>query len=338
MDSSECHNRLDVSSKSSQSSNGSSAVPKVVTIEWHMLDKEKFFPLSLTSSFCIRSLLYPLTVVKTKIQVQRHNSIYKGTFDALWKISMTEGIHGLYKGFWVSTFQLFSGLAYITSYESVREMLLRQGVTDSRLRALCGGAAASVVSQSIIVPFDIVSQHMMVIGQKHGRSVLNPLKIEYQRANSRELATRLIRAVYTQSGVLGFYRGYFASLLIYVPNSAMWWTLYHTYQGVLPQLLPTATPALVTQCLSASLGGATTVILTNPLDLLRARLQVHASDNVTLTSTLRHLWKEERWLVFSKGLSARGIQSVVHSSIIIAGYETVKRLSIHGDYQHLVRW
>ncbi|KAA0201283.1 hypothetical protein HAZT_HAZT006835 [Hyalella azteca] len=292
MDSSECHNRLDVSSKSSQSSNGSSAVPKVVTIEWHMLDKEKFFPLSLTSSFCIRSLLYPLTVVKTKIQVQRHNSIYKGTFDALWKISMTEGIHGLYKGFWVSTFQLFSGLAYITSYESVREMLLRQGVTDSRLRALCGGAAASVVSQSIIVPFDIVSQHMMVIGQKHGRSVLNPLKIEYQRANSR----------------------------------------------VLPQLLPTATPALVTQCLSASLGGATTVILTNPLDLLRARLQVHASDNVTLTSTLRHLWKEERWLVFSKGLSARGIQSVVHSSIIIAGYETVKRLSIHGDYQHLVRW
>lgn len=42
---------------------------KIVTIEWHMLDKRKFFPLSMTSSFCIRCLLHPLSVIKTKIQV-----------------------------------------------------------------------------------------------------------------------------------------------------------------------------------------------------------------------------------------------------------------------------
>ena len=66
------------------------------------------------------------------------------------------------------------------SYESVRDILLRNGVEDSRIRALCGGAAASVVGQTIIVPFDIISQHMMVIGQKHGNSVLNPLNIEYK--------------------------------------------------------------------------------------------------------------------------------------------------------------
>ncbi|KAF2362549.1 Mitochondrial substrate/solute carrier [Trinorchestia longiramus] len=303
-----------------------------------MLNKLKFFPLSLTSSFCIRSLLYPLTVVKTKIQVQKHNSVYKGTFDALWKISMTEGIHGLYRGFWVSAFQLFSGLAYISSYETVREMLLQQGITDSRLRALCAGAAASVVGQSIVVPFDVISQHVMVIGQQHGRSVLNPLNIEYQKVSNREVTARIIRALYTQHGVLGFYRGYKASLLIYVPNSAMWWSLYHTYQGVLPQMLPVTSPALVTQCLSASLGGATTALLTNPLDLLRARLQVHASEKMTIMSALQHLWKEERWRIFSKGLSARCIQSVVHSSIIIGGYESVKRLSVYDDYQHVVRW
>ena len=62
----------------------------------------------------------------------------------------------------------------------MREVLLVNGVTDSRVRALCGGAAASIVSQTIIVPFDVISQHVMVIGQKHGKTVLNPLNIDYQ--------------------------------------------------------------------------------------------------------------------------------------------------------------
>ena len=42
---------------------------KNFVIEWHMLDKNKFFPLSMASSFCIRSCLHPLIVVKTRLQV-----------------------------------------------------------------------------------------------------------------------------------------------------------------------------------------------------------------------------------------------------------------------------
>ena len=34
-----------------------------------MLDKTKFFPLSMASSFCVRGMLHPLTVVKTRLQV-----------------------------------------------------------------------------------------------------------------------------------------------------------------------------------------------------------------------------------------------------------------------------
>lgn len=311
---------------------------KVVTIEWHMLDKRKFFPLSMTSSFCIRCFLHPLSVIKTRIQVQKQSSVYTGTFDAFYKISVTEGVGGLYRGFWISTFQLLSSVAYMASYESVREVLLQNGVTDSRVRALCGGAAASIVSQTIIVPFDIISQHMMVIGQKHGHSVLNPLNIDYQRASNREVASRLVRAVYTRSGVIGFYRGYTASLLTYVPNSALWWTLYHTYQESVSQVLPAGVPALVTQCISASLGGATTAVISNPLDILRARLQVHAAAKVSILSVSRQLWAEERWRMFRKGLSARLLQTVVYSSVIIAGYESVKRLSVHDQYKHMVHW
>lgn len=90
---------------------------------------------------------------------------------------------GLYKGFWMSAFQLVSGIFYITTYENVRHFLQQRGVRDSRVRALAGGACASLVGQTIIVPFDVISQHMMVLGQAEGygksRIVVNPLKIDY---------------------------------------------------------------------------------------------------------------------------------------------------------------
>lgn len=44
------------------------------------------------------------------------------------------------------------------------------------------------------------------------------------------------RQIYRRDGFAGFYRGYGASLMAYVPNSAMWWAFYHLYQGTDLQL------------------------------------------------------------------------------------------------------
>lgn len=41
---------------------------------------------------------------------------------------------------------------------------MAQKNVDGRIRALVGGGCASVVSQTIVVPFDIISQHLMVLG------------------------------------------------------------------------------------------------------------------------------------------------------------------------------
>lgn len=62
-----------------------------------MMDRRKFYPLSFFCSLSVRASLYPLTVVKTRLQIQKQSTVYKGTFDALSKIYSTEGIAGLYK-------------------------------------------------------------------------------------------------------------------------------------------------------------------------------------------------------------------------------------------------
>lgn len=101
------------------------------------------------------------------------------------------------------------------------------------------------------------------------------------------------RQIYRRDGFAGFYRGYGASLMAYVPNSAMWWAFYHLYQGTdyinaylffsylrnvsdeLYRILPEWVSHLFIQSVAGTLGGFTTTIITNPLDIIRARLQVN---------------------------------------------------------------
>lgn len=68
------------------------STPFIKTIEWDMMDKGKFFPLSMLSSFSVRCCLYPLTVIKTQLQVQFKSDVYKGMIDAGTKIYGKEGI------------------------------------------------------------------------------------------------------------------------------------------------------------------------------------------------------------------------------------------------------
>lgn len=94
--------------------------------------------------------------------------------DACRKIHKVEGFSGLYRGFWISSIQIVSGVFYVSTYEGVRHLLTDTpvGHMDSKVKALIAGGAASLVGQTIVVPFDVLSQHLMVLGinnTKHGR-------------------------------------------------------------------------------------------------------------------------------------------------------------------------
>ena len=97
-----------------------------------------------------------------------------GMIDAFRKIYTLEGVSGLYRGFWISSIQIVSGVFYVSTYEGVRHILKTDPATaklDSRIKAFIGGGAASLVGQTIVVPFDVLSQHLMVLGVsfKHGK-------------------------------------------------------------------------------------------------------------------------------------------------------------------------
>nr|CAG4636299.1 EOG090X08ST [Eubosmina coregoni]SVE69892.1 EOG090X08ST [Eubosmina coregoni] len=311
-------------------------MPFIRTIEWEMLDKKKFFPLSIASSFTIRTTLYPLTLVRTRLQVQRGTEIYKGTWDAFKKIYKYEGGKGLYKGFFVNVFSIVSGAFYVLTYENVRHILQANNVTDTKLRALLGGGSASLVAQTIIVPVDVVSQRLMMIGQTVDGVNHSPAASGPTAKSKTRLALAVTKDVYQRDGWRGFYKGYTASLFTYVPSSALWWAFYHLYQDNIHGLFPSWFPLLGVQCTSAVLGGVTTTTLINPIDIIRARLQVQRLDSIG--QAFQILWKEERFHMVTKGLTARMIQSTFYSFSIILGYESVKRMSVKEQYRDQIRW
>lgn len=77
--------------------------PRIHVIEWGMMDRTKFLSLTVVNSLLLRSVLYPLVLIKTRLQVQKQNTVYTGSLDAFKKILRTEGFCGLYKGEFHST-------------------------------------------------------------------------------------------------------------------------------------------------------------------------------------------------------------------------------------------
>uniref|UniRef100_A0A8B9J065 Solute carrier family 25 member 44 n=1 Tax=Amazona collaria TaxID=241587 RepID=A0A8B9J065_9PSIT len=213
-------------------------------IEWEHLDKRKFYVLGICMTMMIRIL-------------------------------RTEGTAGLYRGFLVNTFTLISGQCYVTTYELTRKYVARYN-NNNAVKSLVAGGSASLVAQSITVPIDVVSQHLMM--QRKGES-MGRFKVRNQDGKRLLVFGQtkdIIVQIFKADGFRGFYRGYVASLLTYIPNSAVWWPFYHFYAEQLSGLTPKDCPHLLLQAISGPLAAATASTLTNPMDVIRARVQVRA--------------------------------------------------------------
>ncbi|XP_012670300.2 solute carrier family 25 member 44b [Clupea harengus] len=306
-------------------------------IEWEDLDKRKFYSFGVFMTMSIRATVYPATLIRTRLQVQKGKSLYNGTLDAFVKIVRAEGVKGLYRGFMVNTFTLISGQAYITTYELVRKYVSTYS-TNNAFKSLVAGGSASLVAQSITVPIDVISQQLMMQGQGEH---LTRFRVKPKLPGAKYKATfgqtrDIIAQIFATDGLRGFYRGYMASLLTYIPNSAVWWPFYHFYAEQLSNMAPSNCPHLLLQAMAGPLAAATASTVTNPMDVVRARVQVEG--RTSIIGTFKQLIAEEGFWGMTKGLSARIIASTPTAIVMVVGYETLKRVSLRPELVDSRHW
>ncbi|CAD5207691.1 unnamed protein product [Bursaphelenchus okinawaensis] len=328
-------------------------------IEWNHLNLYKFYPMALATSWTVRCMLYPMSVVKSRLQLQKQNNVYRGMTHAFSSILKSEGPTALYRGFWVTLPQLSASFVYSSVYEKFRHLISdHTNLKAPQLISACAGGAASICTQFVFVPTDIVAQYMMVYhnpsqftgGNRGNAKVYDVLKNDGLKKRYT-LGLRVIRAVYVADGLRGFYRGFLSSLLMYIPSSMVFWLMYYDslirMKQYYTQFVSNGTKQhfselhkdqqnlLLLQAAAGTFGGISTALVTNPLEVLRIRIQVHRTN---YWDTIRRMYKYEGVHVFTKGLAPRLVNNSIYSCLIMLGYETVKRHCVLPEYADSIVW
>ncbi|KAG8098057.1 hypothetical protein GUJ93_ZPchr0013g34284 [Zizania palustris] len=182
------------------------------------------------------------------------------------------------------------------------------------------GASAGFATVASLHPLDVVRTRFQVSGGK-GCSDVPPYR-------------NTAHAVYTiarSEGLRGLYAGFYPAVL----GSTVSWGLYFFFynrakqrylQGKDDQLRP------VHHLVSAAEAGALVCLFTNPIWLVKTRLQLqtprhHAARYSGFSDALRTILKEEGWLALYRGIGP-GLLLVTHGAIQFTAYEELRKALI----------
>ena len=233
-------------------------------------------------------VLYPLNMVRTCLMSGESAAAVLATVRAA-------GVARLYKGL---APDLVVNMPYSILYMPVYEGLKSADVPKP-LAASCAVAAASIAT----VPADIVTQRTQL--------GLHPT------------AAAAARVIVAKSGVKGLYKGLAPTLLRLCPHHAVQWTAYETLCAAAKA---NSGRERVTTGESAAIGGlsgALAALATQPLDVVKTRMQTRAG-YATVATTVQRIAREEGIRAFGKGLVPRMLNIFPSTAIFYAVFEGVK--------------
>ncbi|KAK4409636.1 Nicotinamide adenine dinucleotide transporter 2, mitochondrial [Sesamum angolense] len=181
------------------------------------------------------------------------------------------------------------------------------------------GAAAGAIAATFVCPLDVIKTRFQV----HGLPEMHPSG----RKGSVILVS--LQNIFRNEGLKGLYRGLTPTLAALLPNWAVYFTVYghlkellHSYEGGKGQL------TIASNMIAAAGAGAATAIATNPLWVVKTRLQTQGmrQDVVpykNIFSALRRIVHEEGFRGWYSGLLP-SLAGISHVAIQFPAYERIK--------------
>ncbi|CAJ0957825.1 unnamed protein product, partial [Mesorhabditis belari] len=265
---------------------------------------------------CGATAVYPIDLVKTRMQNQRTGSfigevMYKNSFDCFKKVVKFEGLLGLYRGL----VPQIVGVAPEKAIKLTMNDFMRDKFTDKGhiplhgeiLAGACGGASQVVFTN----PLEIVKIRLQVAGE-----IQNPA----QRIG--------VFTVLRELGFMGLYKGARACFLRDIPFSAIYFPAYAHAKLATADSDGINSPASL--FCSAFIAGVPAAGLVTPADVIKTRLQVAARAGQTtyngVIDCARKIMKEEGPRAFWKGTAARVCRSSPQFAVTLLAYEVLQRL------------
>lgn len=239
-------------------------------------------------------VMYPLDVVKTRIQLQVGTGAqaeYSGIIDCITKIVKNEGPSRLYRG--ISAPILMEAPKRATKFAANDEWgkIYRKafGVTEMNQQlAILTGATAGATESFVVVPFELI-------------------KIRLQDKTSKYSGMgEVFRSIVKNEGPLALYNGLEATLWRHITWNAGYFGVIFQVRSLLPKA-KNQTEKTVNDLISGAIGGTVGTLINTPFDVVKSRIQntvtapgVVRKYNWTLPSIVT-VFKEEGFAALYKG-------------------------------------
>lgn len=281
-----------------------------------MLESAYRFTLGSVAGAVGATAVYPIDLVKTRMQNQRTGSLvgevaYRNSFDCFKKVIRHEGILGLYRGLVPQLLGVAPEKAIkLTVNDLVRDKLSdKKGYLPLWAEMMAGGCAGG--SQVVFTnPLEIVKIRLQIAGEIAGGAKIGAW------------------SVVKELGFLGLYKGSRACFLRDIPFSAIYFPAYAHTKAAMADENGYNHP--LTLLASGAIAGIPAASLVTPADVIKTRLQVVARTGQTTYSGVldaaRKIMREEGFRAFWKGTTARVFRSSPQFGVTLVTYELLQRM------------
>ncbi|KAG0211861.1 hypothetical protein BGX28_007316 [Mortierella sp. GBA30] len=312
---------------------------------------------SSAAALCSRLCTHPLDTLKTRIQVSNTPQPLLPTFLGLVK----DG--GLYRGLPIALTLSAPGLSvYLTAYDLAKDKIARLFPrhlhSDTVTNHMFSAVIAEVSSGFFWTPMEILKSKQQVETLSPVSSALSSsstsssshMQPKYAAASPAAVTAAvkpistldLARKIYRSEGLLGFYRGYFITLGVFVPYSMIYFATYEQLKAMAWQqrqrhlrtvknatsqqdedVLPFMT---IVACAAVACGVAAAV--SNTVDVVKTRWQTSILATTEATSSTSRiasqLFRQGGLAGFTRGMGARILWMIPSVTISMSLFEWLK--------------
>jgi len=311
----------------------------------------KFLVTGAMLEFIGNGILYPFYFCKTHLQtntnpLSSHGNPFVHLIKQAQHITEQNGVRGLYRGYLWSTLGTFPGIIlHIAAYTMAKHKLSYNELDSSHSLFSSSTAdsymqledhpgymnshshnntneSSSTPSSQQLIPQSLIPLVSGLLAESAAVLAYVPQEVVAQRLQLSPRGVKLfdiIKEVYQENGVRSFWRGTYAAYASYLPGSAIWWGCYEGYKNVICKERHRRN--LFGYSAAGILGGLTTAVLTNPIDIIRTRIQTQKGTYGAhkIVPVICNVYKHEGMLGFSKGVGAR-IGLLVLEGILFADF------------------
>lgn len=266
-----------------------------------------------------RFVTYPLDTIKTRIQTHTEQRQYTLLTDSDQQKSATSWykcIRSLYKGIGITLlFSVPALTVYLSCYELVKDYLdtsfsVNWLQRNALLNHAISGCFAEISAGLFFTPMEVIKSQLQIL----------------TNAQRNTTTISLAKGIAQEEGLLGFYRGYWMTIAVFLPHTVTYFVVYEQLKVLWTVEEQTFLVYLFCSAFASTLG----VIVSTPLDIIKTRWQVSAQEHAYQGGPMKIaqlMWQNEGGLkAFTKGMLIRIAWGIPVTTINMTVFETLLKL------------